>query len=106
MMVVTGGKKAGKESFTDRLTKLEIIGVYSPIGHEMQMPFSMVLSSVLAKQRRILYINLMQNTGFLQLFDSQAEYDIGDLTLRLMKGNQQNQNSFFRAYMKWEIFRM
>ena len=62
MMVVTGGKKAGKESFTDRLTKLEIIGVYSPIGHEMQMPFSMVLSSVLAKQRRILYINLMQNT--------------------------------------------
>jgi len=76
MMVVTGGKKAGKESFTDRLTKLEIIGVYSPIGHEMQMPFSMVLSSVLAKQRRILYINLMQNTGFLQLFDSQAEYDI------------------------------
>lgn len=71
----------------------------------MQMPFSMVLSSVLAKQRRILYINLMQNTGFLQLFDSQAEYDIGDLTLRLRRGTTESEQ-FFRAYMKWEIFRM
>ena len=70
MMVVTGGKKAGKESFTDRLTKLEIIGVYSPIGHEMQMPFSMVLSSVLAKQRRILYINLMHNSRFFLEYSS------------------------------------
>ena len=98
MMVVTGGKKAGKESFTDRLTKLEIIGVYSPIGHEMQMPFSMVLSSVLAKQRRILYINLMQNTGFLQLFDSQAEYDIGDLTLRLRRGTTESEQFFQSIY--------
>ena len=90
--------EAGKESFTDRLTKLEIIGVYSPIGHEMQMPFSMVLSSVLAKQRRILYINLMQNTGFLQLFDSQAEYDIGDLTLRLRRGTTESEQFFQSIY--------
>ena len=66
---------------------MEIIGVYSPIRHEMQMPFSMVLSSILAKQRRVLYINLMQSTGFLKLFDSQAEYDMGDLVLRLRKRN-------------------
>lgn len=86
IMAVTGGKKTGKEIFTDRFGKLEIIGVYSPIRHEMQMPFSMVLSSILAKQRRVLYINLMQSTGFLKLFDSQAEYDMGDLVLRLRKG--------------------
>lgn len=64
----------------------------------MQMPFSMVLSSVLAKQRRILYINLMQNTGFLQLFDSQAEYDIGDLTLRLRRGTTESEQFFQSIY--------
>lgn len=98
IMAVTGGKKTGKETFTGSPAKLEVIGVYSPVSHEMQMPFSMVLASVLAKQRRVLYINLMQNTGFLQLLDSQAEYDIGDLTLRLRKGTIESEHFFRNVY--------
>ena len=98
IMVATGGKKTGKEILTDRMAKLEVIGIYSPIGHEMQMPFSMVLTSALAKQGRVLYINLMQNTGFAQLFDSQAEYDIGDLTLRLRKETIESEQFFRSVY--------
>ena len=95
VMTLTG---AGSRRMENVGTGMEVIGVYSPICHEMQMPFSMVLSSVLAKQRRILYINLMQNTGFLQLFDSQAEYDIGDLTLRLRRGTTESEQFFQSIY--------
>ena len=40
----------------------------------------------------------MQNTGFLQLFDSQAEYDIGDLTLRLRRGTTESEQFFQSIY--------
>ena len=113
MMIVTGGKKAGKESFTDRLTKLEIIGVYSPIGHEMQMPFSMVLAQKLSTEKKVLYVNLMEHSGMLELLGvpgecdlgevilalrSQAEYDIGDLTLRLRRGTTESEQFFQSIY--------
>ena len=102
IMVITGGKKTGKK-LTDQSGKLEVIGVFSPLSHEMQVPFSMVMSSLLAKQRRILYLNLMQYTGFRQLFGCQGERDIGDLILRLRKGKIETGQFFRNVYEMGEI---
>lgn len=63
--------------------RLEVLGVYSPIQHEMQMPFSIVLADKLAESRKVLYINLIENSGFLELFNLAAGYDMGDIILRL-----------------------
>ncbi len=75
---------------------LEAIGVCSPIGHEMQMPFSLALSSVLAEKERILYVNLMGNSGFLELFQLPGEYDLGDVVLR-MRNKRLNKDAFLRS---------
>ncbi len=62
---------------------IEVIGVYSPMRHEMQMPFSVVLSEQLAERGKVLYVNLIGNAGFMELFDLGGEHDLGDLVLGL-----------------------
>ncbi len=70
-----------------KLLHTEVIGVYSPCGHEMQMPFSMVLArQQAAAGRKVLYINLIACSGFVELFDLEGERDLGDLLIKLRKG--------------------
>lgn len=64
-------------------SELEVIGIYSPVRHEMQMPFSMVFSAMLSQRRKVLYVNLMENSGFLELFHLEGQYDMGDIMVRL-----------------------
>ncbi|MBP3487137.1 MAG: hypothetical protein J6K53_01950 [Roseburia sp.] len=64
---------------------MEIIGVYSPICHEMQMPFSMVLARMLSEKRKVLYVNLMEHSGFLEVFGLTGEYDLGDVVLAIRR---------------------
>lgn len=78
-----------------RLGRLEVIGVYSPILHEMQMPFSLVLAEKLAERRKVLYINLMCHSGFLELFGLPGRYDMGDIILRL-----RNKRLFSETFLK------
>ncbi len=69
-----------------RLSHMQVIGVYSPCGHEMQMPFSMVLAGQQAAAgRKVLYMNLISCSGFIELFDLEGERDLGDLLIRLRK---------------------
>lgn len=83
IQVLAGGSLTKKEMAKNELLRMEIIGVYSPIAHEMQMPFALVLAEMLAEKRKVLYINLMRHSGFLQLLNLPGQYDIGDIVLRL-----------------------
>lgn len=78
-----GMRDSGKQTSQRHYGRLEVIGVYSPIQHEMQMAFSVVLADRLAESRKVLYINLIENSGFLEMFDLPAGYDMGDIILRL-----------------------
>lgn len=55
--------------------KAEVIGVYSPVHHEAQMMFSMTLAQLLGKNKKVLYLNFMENSGFKTLY--QIEENIG-----------------------------
>lgn len=92
---VLAGAGLPEEAETKRLTRLEVIGVYSPIQHEMQMPFSMVLAEKLSERRKVLYVNLMCYSGFLEVFDLTGRYDIGDIVLRL-----RNKRLFAETFLK------
>lgn len=59
---------------------LEIVGVISPNRHEMQMFFSLLYARNLAE--KVLYINLLELSGFAELFGD-TEYDMGDVILQL-----------------------
>lgn len=67
---------------------LEVIGVFSPIRHEMQILFSMLLAKNLARMEKVLYINLLEFSGFSEIF-RESEYDVGDVILQLRaEGNK------------------
>jgi len=61
---------------------LEVIGVYSPVHHEMQMFFSLLYAQKQAKEKKTIYVNLMEFSG-LEEFLGKREYDFGDVVLQL-----------------------
>ncbi len=64
---------------------LEVIGIYSPIKHEMQFAFSLVFAASIAKERKVLYINLMENTPVQRFLELPENGDMGDLMIRIRK---------------------
>lgn len=65
---------------------LEVIGVCSSVRHEMQLPFSLVFSAMLSERKKVLYVNLMEHSGFSELFGLTGQYDLGDIIVRLRNG--------------------
>ena len=63
-------------------TKLEVVGVFSPVKHEMQMFFSILYAQRMAQKYKTLYVNLMEFSGLADYF-GEVEYDLGDVILQL-----------------------
>ena len=61
---------------------LEVIGVFSPVHHEMQMFFSLLYAQKQAKEKKTIYVNLMEFSG-LEAYLGKREYDLGDVILQL-----------------------
>ena len=87
MQLMTNGK--GKVQVVNG--GLEIIGVISPVRHEMQMLFSMLFAKNTARKERVLYINLLNFSGFSEIF-GELEYDIGDMVLLLREENSKKES--------------
>ena len=96
MRILTGRAPGEGSVSTAFPSRLEIIGVYSPVGHEMQMPFSMVLAEALAEKKKTLYVNLMAYAGFLGLYGLSGVYDLGDVVHRL-RNNRLFAEDFLRS---------
>ena len=79
MLLMTEGMRVHKMPVTGS-HKLEIIGVFSPIKHELQMMFSLLYAGNLGKEEKVLYINLMEFSGFSELFGEQ-DYDLSDVIM-------------------------
>lgn len=60
---------------------LEVVGVFSPVRHEMQMLFSLLFARNAARERKVLYISLLEFSGFSEMFGD-TEYDLGDVILQ------------------------
>lgn len=63
----------------------ELIGIYSPVHHEDQMLFSMTMAQILGESKKVLYVNLMEHSGFYQLTREEVSEDIGDLVYGMMQ---------------------
>jgi len=87
MQLITNGK--GKVQVVNG--GLEIIGVISPVRHEMQMLFSILLAKNAARRDKVLYINLLEFSGFSDIF-GEAFYDIGDVVLQLRERNNKSEH--------------
>lgn len=101
--VLTGGRHRQMAMGGAAMRRLEIIGVCSPICHEMQMPFSIVMSSVLSEQKKLLYVNLMEYAGFLELFGLEEYSDLGDIILKL-RGKRLCEENFQQSVHEFYTF--
>lgn len=62
----------------------ELIGIYSPVHHEDQMLFGMTMAQILGEEQKVLYVNLMEHSGFYQLTETKISEDVGDLIYGMM----------------------
>lgn len=62
--------------------ELDVVGVFSPVKHEMQMMFSLLYAKNAARDRKVLYINLLDFSGFSEIY-GEREYDLGDAILQI-----------------------
>ena len=60
-------------------TDVKLIGVYSPIKRCLQTTFSLTLGQILSRERRVLYINFENYSGFGQMLKREFSMDIMDL---------------------------
>ena len=84
MQMMTEIKWGCKEEQCNKV--VEVIGVCSPIKHEMQMLFSLLYAKNEGRRNKVLYINLLEFSGFSEIFE-EAESDIGDVIMRVREGN-------------------
>lgn len=85
MQALTGGGRT-REASQNIAMKMEVIGVCSPVRHEMQMPFSLTCAGILAEKSKVLYLNLMEYSGFLEVFQLEGSNDLGDIIVKLRSG--------------------
>ncbi len=62
-----------------RKEKMQLIGIYSPVGRTRKTTFALTLGQILARNRAVLYLNLETFAGFEQLFSEQYERTLSDL---------------------------
>lgn len=79
-MMAEAEERKGKTSVVQRT--FEVVGVFSPVRHEMQMLFSMLFAGNAGKERRVLYVNLLEFSGFSEMF-GETEYDLSDAVLQV-----------------------
>lgn len=96
IQVLAGGNR---RTFLEGVSsELEVLGVCSPVNHEMQVPFSMLLSTILSENRKVLYLNCMQFSGLLNTFGFLGEHDMGDIILWLRKEKLTAENFLRSVY--------
>lgn len=59
--------------------KVEIIGIYSPVGRSMKTTFALTLGQILAKSKGVLYLNLEEYSGFEYLMECTYDQNLSDL---------------------------
>ena len=83
---------------------LEVIGVYSPAKHEMQLAFSLAFAALLAKERKVLYINLMENCPLQRFLTLPENGDMGDLMIRIRRKRLSIEEFKRAVYRSGEIY--
>ncbi len=59
--------------------KMQIIGVYTPVGRCLQTTFSLTLGQMLAKKYKTLYLNFETYSGFSRMLNKHYGSDLSDL---------------------------
>lgn len=76
-----------------------VFGIISPARHEMQMLFSLLYAKNLAEKAKVLYLNLMEFSGFYEIF-GEKQYDLTDAILAMRTSNEDQNHLLGCIYEK------
>lgn len=82
---------SSKEWKEENVSGGKIISVFSPSNEDIQSYISLCMAKQLGNEKKVLYLNLIENAGMEQLFEEKFEEDISDFfyVLQQKKGDLQ-----------------
>lgn len=81
-------KDNGSQKYVCKRASTSFIGIYSPVGRCLKTSFSLVLGQLLAKSKKVLYLNFETYAGQLYLQVNEEKDDISDLLYFLQQNKQ------------------
>ena len=79
----------------------EIIAFYSPCNSRLRTPFALTYAQVFAKEKKVLYINLAEWSGFAKWFMEEYNRDLADLLYLIT-----SKNINIRGILESSIYRL
>ena len=77
----------------------ELIGIYSPVSHELQMPFALALCQAIKGDERVLFLDLEELSIMSSLFNKRDENNIMDLLFDLKSKDETELSEYVHQYM-------
>lgn len=95
-------KKAGKV-VTRESESSNLIGVYSPISHELQLPFSMALGQSLEDYGKVLFLDLEELSIMPSLIGYESERNLSDLLYEMCSNKEKvDISDYVRHFMGFD----
>ena len=79
---------AEKKNFHMLQKEIRMIGVYSPVKRILKTSFALTMGQLLAREYRVLYVNLEGYAGFETLVEKQFDKDLADFLFYLSQENR------------------
>ncbi|MGI6081169.1 MAG: hypothetical protein ACOYBV_09405 [Candidatus Avilachnospira sp.] len=80
-------RSTGRLKYVDKLGKTVIAGVYSPVSRCKKTTFALLLSEAYGRDRRVLYINLEEFSGFFAFTGVEETEDLSDVLYYLKENS-------------------
>lgn len=78
-----------EKALLSRKKDVKMIAFYAPAKHLLQSTIALTMGQILAKEKKVLYLNLEPNSGFEYLLQKTYEHDLMDI-LFFLKENREN----------------
>ncbi|MCR4695504.1 MAG: hypothetical protein K5773_09350 [Pseudobutyrivibrio sp.] len=92
-----------KTSTSDSKVRSKIIGVYSPISHELQLPFAMALGHSHTDQGRVLFLDLEEVSILPDLIGGKGDRNLMDLLYEINTNAEVNIENYVRSFMGFDF---
>lgn len=77
-----------KSAFCIKERDIKIIGFYSPVHHLLQSSLALTMGQMLAREKKVLYLNFEPYSGFEYMMQKSYEHDLMDILFFLKEDSQ------------------